>query len=167
MTTAQQFYDDTLSDLRQSLKAVERADRVILVRDVADNLPSLQLSRTPDLVVYTKADLAIEPPFAAGTDTLLVSAITGLGMPELRSRLDSLAFGRATGSALALNVRHLSAIEEALAALARAAELADGGRAETLAFELRAGLDALGWIVGQVSPDDVLARVFAAFCIGK
>ncbi|MGA2499056.1 MAG: GTPase [Tepidisphaeraceae bacterium] len=210
----------------QSLKAVERADRVILVRDIADNLPALRLSRKPDLVVHAKADLlghspadgnlalrhpertregsgheiqsrmlreyaqhdgcgdanssqpttnsdpaladfAASPVVATGAEVLFVSAITGHGMPELRSRLDSLAFGRAAGSALALNVRHLSAIEEALAALARAAELAGAERAETLAFELRAGLDALGRVVGQVSPDDVLARVFAAFCIGK
>ncbi len=152
----------------QSLRTLERADCVILVRDIADDLPVLQLSRTPDLVVRSKADRAGSmASILPGDDVLLVSAVTGQGMVELRSRLDSLAFGRAGGSSLALNVRHLSAIDEALGALARAAELAGGDQAEMLAFELRAGLDALGGIVGQVSPDDVLTRVFAAFCIGK
>ncbi|MFI5380205.1 MAG: tRNA modification GTPase [Tepidisphaerales bacterium] len=151
-----------------SLQALQRADRVILVHDIGDGMPALQLPRKPDLVVHTKADLAAPAlSFATDADDLRVSAVTGQGMTGLRSSLDSLAFGRTAGSTLALNARHLSAIDEALASLGRAGELAVAEQAETLAFELRTSLDALGRIVGQVSPDEVLSRVFAAFCIGK
>jgi tRNA U34 5-carboxymethylaminomethyl modifying GTPase MnmE/TrmE len=31
----------------------------------------------------------------------------------------------------------------------------------------REALDALGGVVGMVSPDDLLGRIFSAFCIGK
>jgi tRNA modification GTPase len=36
-----------------------------------------------------------------------------------------------------------------------------------LALELREALDALGGVLGNVSPDDVLGRIFSTFCIGK
>ena len=38
---------------------------------------------------------------------------------------------------------------------------------ELLAADLRRGLDALGGISGQVSPDAVLGRIFGTFCGGE
>jgi tRNA modification GTPase len=32
---------------------------------------------------------------------------------------------------------------------------------------LREALDQVGEIAGRVSPDDVIGRIFATFCIGK
>jgi tRNA modification GTPase len=32
---------------------------------------------------------------------------------------------------------------------------------------LRGALDALGQILGVVTPDDILGKVFSKFCIGK
>lgn len=97
-------------------------------------------------------------------ESLAVSARTGQDMDLLRSRIESLAFGQETGASLALNARHLQAIDEARAALTRAG-LAPG--VELAAMELREALDALGRILGQITPDDVIGRVFARFCVGK
>ena len=36
-----------------------------------------------------------------------------------------------------------------------------------IALELRSALDALGEVLGRLTPDDLLGRVFATFCIGK
>jgi tRNA modification GTPase len=38
---------------------------------------------------------------------------------------------------------------------------------EILALELRSGLDALGQIIGETTPDDVLENIFSRFCLGK
>lgn len=38
---------------------------------------------------------------------------------------------------------------------------------ELIAGEMRLALDALGEIVGKVTPDDVIGRVFSLFCVGK
>ncbi len=54
---------------------------------------------------------------------------------------------------------------DARSALARAADQADVP--ELAAADLRAALDAVGSVVGSVTPDDVLGRIFGAFCIGK
>jgi len=100
-------------------------------------------------------------------DVAGVSAMTGVGMHELRARLDELAFGAAGGgSGLALNARHVQAIGEAREALARAVESVAGG-AEVVAMDLREGLEALGAVLGRMSPDDLLGRIFSRFCIGK
>jgi tRNA modification GTPase len=41
------------------------------------------------------------------------------------------------------------------------------GAAELIAAELRQALDSLGQVLGDVSPDDILGRIFSTFCIGK
>ena len=99
---------------------------------------------------------------------LSVSALTGENLDALRSALDQLAFGApASGTTLALNARHLRSIDQALAALSRAAGLTRERSPEFLALELREALDALGQVLGQVTPDDLLGRIFSSFCIGK
>jgi tRNA modification GTPase len=88
-------------------------------------------------------------------------------MDQLRKRLDELCFGpTSAGPALALNIRHVQALNEARAALRRARQCIEAGP-ELLALELRESLDALGGILGRLSPDDLLARIFSSFCIGK
>jgi tRNA modification GTPase len=88
-------------------------------------------------------------------------------MSALRDRLDIVAFGTAAPSTLALNARHIQAIHDARAAVFRAHDQGTVASPEILAVELRDALDALGAILGQVTPDDVLGRIFSSFCIGK
>jgi tRNA modification GTPase len=157
---------------RQALRAVEEADHVVLVRDITDPSPAPNLPRPPDLTVISKTDLHAPAAAAfnqkpAADGEVRVSAVTGANMGALRLALDHLAFGRPEARpALALNARHLRAIETALAALAYAAGRADGP-AELLAADLREALDAMGDVLGRVTPDDLLGRVFSSFCIGK
>ncbi|HEY2586911.1 MAG TPA: hypothetical protein VGI81_14290, partial [Tepidisphaeraceae bacterium] len=99
---------------------------------------------------------------------VFVSALTGSGLDALKLRLDTLCFGDASpGASLALNLRHVRAIEEARSALRRTVDQLPSARAEVLALELREALDALGAVLGRVTPDDLLGRIFAGFCIGK
>jgi tRNA modification GTPase len=149
-------------------QTIESADRVLLVQDCLDDSTEPLLPRAPDLVVFTKLDLekGTRGQTATNVTAVRVSALTGENMDELRQRLDKLAFGASTASTLALNARHIHAIHDAQAALARAHQrVADG--AELIAAELREALDALGAILGQITPDDVLGRIFSSFCIGK
>ncbi|MGE5612077.1 MAG: tRNA modification GTPase, partial [Bacillota bacterium] len=157
----------------RALAAMESADGVVLLHDATDTRPMLALGRQADVVVLTKTDLRDGSEASLRSElgvrgTLAVSARTGENLDELRRRLDELAFGRISeAAALALNSRHLQAIEEARGALSRADQIAREAGAEVVALELREALDALGRIVGQITPDDVLGRVFATFCIGK
>lgn len=149
-----------------AVRALSAADIVILVRDVTDSRPSLVLPREAALVVATKMDLCSSTS-PGSMEHVPVSALTGWGMDRLRQRLDELCFGPTSiGPALALNIRHVQALNEARAALGRARECIDAGP-ELLALELRDSLDALGAIIGRVSPDDLLGHIFSSFCIGK
>jgi tRNA modification GTPase len=69
---------------------------------------------------------------------------------------------------LVTNVRHRHALEEALASV-RAAQstLAEGFSEEIIAHHLHAARRALGLIVGETTPEDVINAVFARFCLGK
>jgi tRNA modification GTPase len=87
-------------------------------------------------------------------------------MTSLREALDRAAFGADSAAArLALGGRHVQLIEEALQSLRRIADAKDSP--ELLAVEIRSALDSLGQILGVVTPDDILGRIFSKFCIGK
>ena len=149
-----------------AVRALEAADLVVLVQDITDDRPPLVLPREVSLVVVSKQDLQPSAPMPDG-NRVSVSAMSGTGMDQLRQRLDELCFGQASAApALALNVRHVNALSGAREALRRAREFVVGGP-ELLALELREALDALGGILGRLSPDDLLGRIFSSFCIGK
>jgi tRNA modification GTPase len=145
-------------------RAIEQADLLVLVRDSTDPRPDVPLTRTPDLRVFTKSDLL--KPDRIPDNSVSVSAKTGQGMESLRNTLDSIAFrSDSAGAALALTSRHLQSLGEAITALARAQGVLDSP--ELLAADLREALDSLGRILGIVSPDDILGKIFSRFCIGK
>lgn len=124
----------------------------------------------PVVRVQTKADLLPVP--RSSSPLPLVSIVTGEGLPELRRRLAEVAFGRllALGDVepVVTRARHRAALDRALAELdqfqaARVARV-DAAAAAT---HLRAAVLALDDLIGVVTPDDVLDRVFATFCVGK
>ncbi|HOT51470.1 MAG TPA: hypothetical protein PLI07_10840, partial [Candidatus Hydrogenedentes bacterium] len=42
-----------------------------------------------------------------------------------------------------------------------------GDSPELLGIDLRDAIQAIGEITGETTPDDLLARIFSTFCIGK
>src|SRR5439155_923469 len=111
-------------------------------------------------------------PAARPPDRLTVSVVTGQGLPELRRRLAEVAFGRllALGDVepVVTRARHRAALERALGELDGFRAARDAGvDAAAAATHLRAAITALDDLIGVVTPDDVLDRVFATFCVGK
>ena len=131
----------------------------------------------PVVHVRTKADLPepiARPPDRPIADrpSVAVSVVTGEGLPELHSRLVEVAFGGlvALGDVepVVTRERHRVALERALRELERfwTARGSDVDAAAT-ATHLRAAAGALDDLIGVVTPEDVLDRVFASFCVGK
>ena len=148
------------------------ADLVLFCRDAgcagdAESERFVAACRAPVVEVATKIDLAARPPEGLG-----VSVVTGAGLDVLRARLAEAAFGRllALGDVepVVTRMRHRTALERALGEVeAFAAARERGVDAAATATHLRAAVGALDDLIGVVTPDDVLDRLFATFCVGK
>ncbi len=108
----------------------------------------------------------------AGTSdvaSLRISALTGEGFEALAGHLKScMGFDPGATGVLSARARHLEALARVDACLVAAARLLAAHDApELVAEELRRAQLALGEIVGTETPDELLGRIFAKFCIGK
>ncbi len=158
-----------------SRKYLAAADLVLYCRETgrgrrdAEEETFLAQLQAPVVSVATKADLS-DRPTVRPPDS--VSVVTGEGLAELRRRLAEVAFGRllALGDVepVVTRARHRAALERALAELDgfRAAR-EQGVDAAAAATHLRAAVTALDDLIGVITPDDVLDRVFGTFCVGK
>ena len=147
-----------------SKKYLAAADLILFCEESDDPARAEFLAQTkaPVVVIRTKADLGGEG----------VSVVTGQGLAELRRRLAEVAFGRllALGDIepVVTRARHRAALEQAVLELDGFWGARESGvDAAAAATHLRAAVLALDDLIGAVTPEDVLDRVFAAFCVGK
>jgi tRNA modification GTPase len=101
---------------------------------------------------------------------LRISATRGDGMSELRGAIASaLTSGEPLrDTAVVSNVRHILLLQEAREHLRRGRAAAIGGATEEFVLvDLQAARARFDEIVGTRTTDDVLARIFERFCVGK
>jgi tRNA modification GTPase len=130
-------------------------------------------SSAPVIRVRTKSDLISDPEEQAELADVHVSAETGEGLSALLTAIDS-CLTETAGTAIAdmpilTRSRHIHGIHEAreeIAAFGKAWEK-DLLPAPVAAVHLRTAATALESLIGAVSTDDVLDRVFSSFCVGK
>lgn len=158
--------------IRRAREALKKADAVLWIQDATDGQPAALDEAVPDdapvIIVHNKIDLVGEPP-GADDDLVRLSAKTGEGIDDLRTKLRRLAGYRDLGEgAFTARRRHLEALRRAARHFETGRKALDETRAgELLAEELRLAQEALGEITGAVSTDDLLGRIFSEFCIGK
>ena len=174
--------DDSAAEINQIMQAaaqqaIDRAELILQCIPIDEDIPR---SAVDGLVVRTKGDLQPKSETAARkepADSVAVSAFTGLGLDELKAlialRLSDRAVSLAADSA-ALRPRHESALRSALDNLGEAIALLEPIRherhvayPELVAATMRAALDDLANLAGDMTPDEVLGRIFATFCVGK
>ncbi|MDB6144623.1 MAG: tRNA modification GTPase TrmE [Pseudomonas sp.] len=171
--------------VERALKAINEADRVLLVVDATApeaNDPFalwpefLELRPDPAKVtlIRNKADLSGDPialeTSADGHVTISLSAMAaGEGLELLRDHLKAcMGYEQTSESSFSARRRHLEALRHASASLEHGrAQLTLAGAGELLAEDLRQAQQALGEITGAFSSDDLLGRIFSSFCIGK
>ncbi|MCP9340539.1 tRNA uridine-5-carboxymethylaminomethyl(34) synthesis GTPase MnmE [Stutzerimonas xanthomarina] len=170
--------------VERAIKAIQDADRVLLVVDASATSVLDDESHWPDLlltmpdpakttVIRNKADLtgdvvalSVDPD---GHTTLSLSARSGEGLEMLRGHLKHcMGYDQTAESAFSARRRHLDALRKAAEHLEHGhAQLTQAGAGELLAEDLRQAQQALGEITGTFSSDDLLGRIFSSFCIGK
>lgn len=171
----------------RSLRAIDDADIVVGVLDGTlplhdeDMVVLERIREKKNIVVINKSDLAhnaeVERLQPYSENILRISAKTGEGLELLKEKILDLSLKKgpeaATAShesagAIVTNLRHKTAIDNAANALDNAASaLRVPLPLEIVAVEMRDALDRLGEIVGAVTTEDILNRIFSEFCIGK
>lgn len=129
------------------------------------------------VLVGTKLDLLDRrastgwPAGERPTARVPVSTVTGEGLNELRDALIEAVFAgsqRSGETPLVTRRRHARALREAGGDISAFLEARGSGQApEIAATHLRSAAEALEELLGVIAPDELLARVFAEFCIGK
>lgn len=117
------------------------------------------------LALSSKCDLA-----GPVDGMLAVSATTGAGLADLERAIVERLGGAVeeTEGLVISRDRHRLALLTAVDALRQAATvLEEGEPPELAAVDVQEATDALGAIVGVTTIEDMLDRLFAAFCIGK
>jgi tRNA modification GTPase len=129
------------------------------------------LTQSPIIQVLTKSDLISDTE--ATIEAVHTSAVTGEGIDTLRDAIDSL-LGRHYGEAIAempmlTRARHIRAIKEARRELVSFEQQWQRKAipATVAAVHLRAATSALEEMIGAVSVEEVLDRLFSSFCVGK
>lgn len=124
----------------------------------------------PIIRVRTKSDLSTG---IVNEGNVEVSAETGDGLATLLSQIDR-SLNESVGSVVAeapilLKARHMKAIAQARDELSLFSQRWDEEHlpAPVAAVHLQTAAIALESLIGAVSTDDVLDRVFSSFCVGK
>jgi tRNA modification GTPase len=166
--------------IARAFEKIEQAQLVIYLFEAAKNkeaeIKTLQ-ERYPDkniLLIANKIDEVNEQRIASLQDRysrlLLISAITGQGIEELKNTLLTLSSAGALGKndTIITNNRHYDALLKALESIQRVKEGMDIElSSDLMAIDIREALYHLGVITGSVSTDDLLGNIFSNFCIGK
>lgn len=167
--------------IRRSLDALNSADFVIALFDGSEQLKHEDLELVQRIkeknavIAVNKSDLPLKlSPDAVqkwGKPCLFISALTGERIDNLKDVLfdaNLKDWKEEREGVIITNIRHKTALNNASSALGRALEaLSKNLPLEIYALELRDALDALGEIIGTVTTDDILNKIFSEFCIGK
>jgi len=173
-----------LEGVRRTNEKIEDADFVLLVidgsRDLDDNDQDIfgKVEKKKKVVVVNKKDL---PPRISKEhlrarfpeDPIVhISALKREGMDDLNESIYHTLLHKevrfSPDHLIVANVRHKDALNQAKENLGSALRrLEEGASFEFVAFEIRAGLEALGELVGETASEEVINRIFEQFCIGK
>lgn len=165
----------------QAMRELERADVLVLCDPlgrftfdawVPFGRPIVRVRTKADLPLLDTSEAAGRSGWRVSRQSIGVCSLDGWNLDVLRRAIADAAWStRDTGGAWMLP-RHRRALASALARLIAARQRLDPAahalsHPELVAGELRAALDDFGELVGAISSDDVIGRVFATFCVGK
>jgi tRNA modification GTPase len=168
--------------VERTRRAIADSDLIVFVVDrsqpftIEDERVFEEVADTLYLVALNKSDLA---PFEHGapesfeersTAVINISAKTGAGLDKLRSAIlePFNAYEINDAGLLLTNARHFDLLQRTQAALVSSKDLIAVHTSEELVLVgLHDALRFLGEITGETTPDEILSKIFATFCIGK
>ena len=169
--------------MEKTQSTLEKAQIILLVFDGSVNIDAQLREMKPDdltgnvIVVVNKCDLRKNSSFQELPAELkkyplmYTSALTGEGLERLKETLIESVLGgqvNLSGGAPIFNVRQREVLQRSLQSIRQTMESVRNNESfEFIALDLRTAIDALGEIVGEVTTEDILSKIFLEFCIGK
>ena len=162
----------------RSRKALEEADLALFVCDGSQPLNredreiiDLCLEAPQAIALINKTDLGsvVEPAELPFMQVIPISAGTGEGLDLLRNCIDDLFAGEVPcdGSILT-NPRQYDACRRAYESLLSALRgLKLGVTPDALLLDVEAAMESIGEVTGATVREDITARIFERFCVGK
>ena len=164
--------------VERSKDAVSRADLVIFVCDGSKPLTeddhaviSMCLDAENTVALINKSDLAqvVAPGDLPFMNVIPVSATSGEGLDCLASLVDEIFTGSAPcdGSVLT-NARQYDAIRRGYDSIRSALQgLMQGFTPDAVLTDVESAMEAMGEVTGATVREDITARIFERFCVGK
>lgn len=167
--------------VKRSQKAFEQADLVVYLKDLSlpfdtderEEIAGFQkrASETPFLLIGTKMDVEDTSQEERIDYDLKISALQGENIDTLKKEMKQRALENKdydTSSLLVTSSRHRDGLQKARQNVRRAIKALDQGMTgDFLSIDLRAALNELGTITGEITNEDILDSIFSRFCIGK
>ena len=164
--------------VERSKQAVENADLVLFVCDGSKPL-TLEDEAIMDLccehqnavALINKTDLGavVEPSDLPFMNIISICASTGDGLEQLADLVDTLFEGDTPcdGSVLT-NARQYDAVRRAFDAINRAlCGFRQGLTPDMVLIDIEEAMEAMGEVTGGTVREDITARIFERFCVGK
>ena len=164
--------------VERSRQAVENADLVIFVCDGSKSLTEedeavidfcSELPRT--IALINKADLgsAVQPSDLPFSLIIPICAKTGEGLDLLADTIDEMfASDTPCDGSILTNARQYDAIRRAYEAMLRALQgLKLGLTPDAVLTDVEEAMEAMGEVTGATVREDITARIFERFCVGK
>ena len=164
--------------VERSKKAVEEADLVLFVCDGSAHLTDddravidVCLDADNAIALINKSDLGsvVQPSDLPFMQVICVSTKSGDGLDLLADLVDEMFAGEAPcdGSILT-NPRQFDAIRRAYEAMQAALRgLQAGQTPDAVLTDVEAAMEAMGEVTGNTVREDITARIFERFCVGK
>jgi tRNA modification GTPase len=168
-----------LKDVRSQFTAAEQ-EEIILLQQSAPETPMIfvttQMDRKTDAPIHiqhedTSDKSAPNPLNWSSYEQIQISAETTEGLDSLKELIKEHALKQTHydgASLLVTSSRHRDALEKTLQHVDSAlVGLSSDLTGDFLAIDLRAALQQLGTITGEITNEDILDSIFSRFCIGK
>ena len=171
--------DDAVEALgvERSKKAVEEADLTIFVCDGSQPLDEEDRQiidlclDIPAIALINKSDLgnAVQPSDLPFVTVIETSLATGEGLDKLAGVLDEQFAGdQPCDGSILTNPRQFDACRRAYEAMLQSLQgLKLGQTPDAVLTDIEAAMEAMGEVTGATVREDITARIFERFCVGK
>ena len=170
--------------MQKAKEHISDADLILYMKELDQNVSEKELNQVIPkdkkvLFVINKIDLAEDksmlklpdmPEPYQGIQKIGISALENQGIDELRKMVINISIKDldVSLSGVIPNIRHKEILKEAVFNLESAEQgMLKGQNEETLAFDIKNSINALGKITGETAEIDILDNIFSNFCIGK